>query len=194
MSDSTPQAVPFEAPRPDDPPYDDLRAMIRHGMVIPFLGAGASLAVRRADGAADDEPRYLPSGRDLAHVLAGRARPPFPSDDPFDLDDLAKVASWYVTNNGRQTLRVVLRELLEGSFERSPLHDLLANSPQPLLIFTTNYDTLLEEAFRHAGKPYDLVVYPADRAEAANAILWWPHEATEPQEVLASTFDVDPSA
>jgi hypothetical protein len=185
-----------ETPQPDDPPYQDIRDMIRHGMVIPFLGAGASLAVRRA-GEGDGEPTYLPSGKDLAHVLAGRADPPFPSDDPIDRDDLAKVASWYVTNNTRQAMRVILRDLLVGSCERSPLHDLLAASPTPMLIFTTNYDTLLEEAFRRAGKPYDLVAYPADRPESANAVLWWEHdpdepdEPKEPRELLASALDID---
>jgi len=165
--------------------------MIRYGMVIPFLGAGASLAVRRTDREAEAGPTYLPSGKELAHVLAARARPEFPSKDAYDLDDLAKVASWYVTNNGRQTMRVILHDLLAGEYERSPLHDLLAASPKPQLIFTTNYDTLLEEAFVRVAKPYDLVVYPADRAEAANAVLWWEHGAAEPKEVLASTLDID---
>ena len=175
----------------ESPPYEDIRGMIRYGMVIPFLGAGASLSVRRSDASANGDPVYLPSGRDLAHLLARRAQPPFPSNDPADRDDLAKVASWYVTNNGRQTMRVILRDLLAGAHERSPLHDLLAASPKPLLIFTANYDTLLEEAFARVGKPYDLVVYPADRAEAANAVLWWEHGAAEPKEVLASTLDID---
>ena len=164
--------------------------MFRHGMVIPFLGAGASFGARHA-AEGGSEPTYLPSGKELAHVLAGRATPPFPSDDPFDLDDLAKVASWYVTNNSRPAMRVLLRDLLAGSYEPSPLHDLLAASPTPMLIFTTNYDTLAEEAFRRAGKPYDLVVYPADHAESANAVLWWEHDAEEPKELLASALDVD---
>jgi hypothetical protein len=181
-----------DATQVEQPPYADIRAMIRYGMVIPFLGAGASLSIRRSgEGNGDANAVYLPSGRDLAHLLAARASPPFPSTEPVDCDDLAKVASWYVTKNGRQTLRVLLRDQLAGTYERSPLHDLLATSPTPLLIFTANYDTLLEEAFTRAGTPYDLVVYPADRAEAANAVLWWEHGAAEPREALASTLDID---
>jgi hypothetical protein len=175
----------------DEPPYEDIREMLRYGAVIPFIGAGASLRARRTDLDPSTPPKYLPSGKDLAHTLAERAKPKFPSDDAYDLDDLAKVASWYVTTNGRQTLRVLIHDQLAGTYERSPLHDLLATSPRPLLIFTTNYDTLIEEAFVRANVPYDLVIYPADRADAANALLWWEHGATEPKPVLASLLDVD---
>jgi hypothetical protein len=55
----------------------------------------------------------------------------------------------------------------------------------------TNYDTLVEQAFLAAGKPYDLVVYPADRSDFANALLWWPHGATEPTPVEANKLDID---
>ncbi|MDQ5821553.1 MAG: SIR2 family protein [Actinomycetota bacterium] len=167
--------------------------MIEEGMVIPFLGAGASLGVARARGEQAGPPTYLPSGSELAAALA-RREPAFPSKDPMDVGDLAKVASWYVTNNSRQTMRVLLRRLLSGEYERSPLHDLLAASPRPQLVFTTNYDSLLEEAFIRAGKPFDLVVYPADQAENANALLWWEHGASEPENVHASTLDLDPSS
>ncbi len=53
----------------------------------------------------------------------------------------------------------------------------------------TNYDTLLEQAFRKAGKPYDLVIYPADRKDIANAVLWWPHGKTEP--IIKAPNDLD---
>jgi hypothetical protein len=178
-------------PTDDPPPYGNIRRMMQHGMVIPFLGAGASLAARRVGAETGSEAGFLPSGKQLARALATCAEPAFPSEDAVDLDDLAKVASWYVTNNGRPSMRLTLRELLEGACEPSRLHDLLAASQLPQLIFTTNYDTLLEEAFARVGKPYDLVVYPADRPESANSVLWWEHGVDEPKEVLASTLDLD---
>ena len=55
----------------------------------------------------------------------------------------------------------------------------------------TNYDTLVEEAFRQAKKPFDLVVYPCDRADFANAVMWWPHGAAEPQFEHASSLHID---
>lgn len=55
----------------------------------------------------------------------------------------------------------------------------------------TNYDTLLEHAFRAAGKPYDLIVYPADRKDVANAVLWWPQGAAEPLVRPPNELDID---
>jgi hypothetical protein len=173
-----------------EPPYADIRDMLLGGVVIPFLGAGASIGVRRTD-VESEPPTLLPSGADLARTLADRVRPPFPSRDPQDVEDLAKVASWYVATNDRTTLRTALRSTLGGTYEPGPLHDLLAAVPEPLLVFTTNYDTLVEQAFLAAGKPYDLVVFPADRSEAANALLVWRHGAEEPEMELASGLVVD---
>jgi hypothetical protein len=61
----------------------------------------------------------------------------------------------------------------------------------PLVIVVTNYDILVEQAFRAAGKPYDLVIYPADRKDIANAILWWPHGAPEPIAKAPNELDID---
>ena len=60
-----------------------------------------------------------------------------------------------------------------------------------MVIVVTNYDTLVEQAFRAAGKPYDLVVYPSDRKDIANAILWWPQGAREPLVKAPNELDID---
>ena len=61
----------------------------------------------------------------------------------------------------------MLKDCLRTAFERKseigPLHRLLASVESPLVIVSTNYDTLVERALQEAGKPYDLVVYPADQ-------------------------------
>jgi hypothetical protein len=59
-----------------------------------------------------------------------------------------------------------------------------------LVIVTTNYDTLLEQAFLEITKPYDLVVYPADNQEYANSVLWWPHGAKEPVKLKPNQLDI----
>ena len=51
------------------------------------------------------------------------------------------------------------------------MHEFLASVPKGLLIITTNYDTLIEQAFDAAGKPYHLVIYPTDRPQAAGKVL-----------------------
>jgi hypothetical protein len=123
-------------------------------------------------------PAFLPSGVELAHFLADDAT--FPSPDPHDRDDLAKVSSYYAIS-GRRRLRARLREVLNHEYKCGSLHQFLAAVPAPLVIVVTNYDTLVEEAFRAAGKPYDLVIYPTDRKDSRNAVLWWPHSANRPE-------------
>lgn len=173
-----------------EPPYGIICNCLKAGKVIPFLGAGASL-VGRAPGTIGDNstPRFLLSGLELAHLLANEAE--FPASDPRERDDLAKVSSYYVDIAGRRTLRERLREVLNGEYQSGPLHELLADVPAPLVIVVTNYDTLLEQAFRAKGKPYDLVIYPADRKDMANAILWWPHGCPEPLVKTPNELDID---
>jgi hypothetical protein len=93
---------------------------------------------------------------------------------------------------GRRALRERLRDVLNRSeYRPGQLHELLASIPVPQVIVATNYDTLLEQAFIAAGKPYDLVIYPADRKDIANSILWWPHGKTEPFAVKPNELDID---
>jgi hypothetical protein len=44
-----------------------------------------------------------------------------------------------------------------------------------LLVVTTNYDDLLEKAFRDAGCRFDLVVHPTDRRDVEASVLWQRH-------------------
>jgi hypothetical protein len=173
-----------------EPPYGIIWNRLKTGKVVPFLGAGASFVGREPDAAWNAAaPTFLPSGLELARLLADEAE--FPSLDPHDRDDLAKVASYYADIAGRRTLRERLREVLNRSYQSGPLHEFLAAVPAPLVIVVTNYDTLVEQAFRAAGKPYDLVVYPADRKDVANAVLWWPHGAPEPLATAPNELDID---
>ncbi len=173
-----------------EPPYGIICNRLKAGKVIPFLGAGASFVGRPSDATWDGaQPTFLPSGLELAHFLADEAE--FPSTDPRDRDDLAKVSSYYADISGRRTLRERLREVLNHEYQSGLLHEVLASVPTHQVIVVTNYDTLLEQAFRVAGKPYDLVIYPADRKDIANAILWWPHGATEPLVKAPNELDID---
>jgi hypothetical protein len=173
-----------------EPPYGEIWALMKTGNVVPLLGAGASLAGRPADGQwRPEDCLFLPNGLELAHFLADMAR--FPSTDPRDRDDLAKVASYFAEVTGRGRLRTRLRELLNHDYAGGSLHTFLATIPAHQVIVVTNYDTLLEQAFMAAGKPYDLVVYPSDRKDIANAVLWWPHGQSEPQVVAPNQLDLD---
>ncbi len=173
-----------------EPPYGILWNRFKAGKVIPLLGAGASLVGRPSNEAWNaDKPKFLPSGLELAHFLADEAT--FPSKDSRDLDDLAKVSSYYSEIAGRRTLRERLREVLNYDYQFGLVHEFLATVPAHLVIVVTNYDTLIEQAFRAAKKAYDLVIYPADRKDIANAILWWPHGASKPVVTAPNELDID---
>jgi hypothetical protein len=173
-----------------EPPFGDIWDGLCDGRVIPFLGAGASLVHRGPDqGWTPSDPACLPSGSELARYLAERSN--FPSKDSRDLDDLAKVSSYTADVSGRALLRQRLRVALGGNHEHGALHRLLAGIPRHLLIVVTNYDTLLEDAFREAGKPFDLVVYAADRPSIANSLLWWPSGSDNPLIVEANELDLN---
>jgi hypothetical protein len=49
-----------------------------------------------------------------------------------------------------------------------------------MLIITTNYDDLIEHAFRSRGKKYHLVTHP-ESDDLAGSVLWWKPGANEPE-------------
>ena len=171
------------------PPFGDIWDGLRAGKVIPFLGAGASIVGRDSGASWSDQSAFPPTGQELAHFLAERSN--FPSQDQSDIDDLAKVSSYTADISGRPLLRQRLRSVLNHEYQRGALHKFLAEIATPLLIVVTNYDTLLEEAFRDAGKPFDLVVYPAERPAIGNSLLWWANGKSEPEAVEAKELDLD---
>lgn len=173
-----------------DPPYGIIANLLRSGKVVPFLGAGASFVGRQPDVEWDPrQPQFLPSGIELSHLLAEESS--FPSQDPRDIDDLAKVSSYYAIISGRRRLHERLHDVLNHEFNFGPLHAYLASVPSPLLIVSTNYDTLIEQAFRAISKPYDLIIYPSEDKENANTVWLWPHGALEPVKVPPNELDID---
>lgn len=164
-----------------EPPYGIIANQLKQGNVIPFLGVGASLSGRPADAKWDATTApFLPSTKELANQLAEDCR--LPSNDPYDCDDLAKVSSYYAeVTADRAALRSTLHQTLDRDYQIGAIHHFLADLDIPLLIVTTNYDDLIERAFRAKGKPYHLVVYPTDHKELAAAVLWWKPGASEPK-------------
>jgi|YNPBryBLVA2012_1023415.scaffolds.fasta_scaffold21653_1 hypothetical protein len=175
-----------------EPPYGEIADLLRRGQVIPFLGAGVNFGMR-PPGAAWDETaaNFLPSGAELARYLATKAN--FPSQDPRDLSDLAKVSSYYAEMLGRRRLRERLNQLFCREFNLCDIHTCLAEiaAHTPLLIVTTNYDNLTELAFHHAGRAFDRVVHPTDRKEVEASVLWWQYGATEPTAVPPNQLYID---
>jgi hypothetical protein len=126
-----------------------------------FLGAGAS----RAD---EDQIREgsvggLPSASELAHALAQKLGWPVPEGTP---PDLISVASLFYEQAGRRNLAKTIEMLIDLDVRPARIHAYIATLPGAPLIFTTNYDRLIERAFTDAGRPYRLVVHTLERRES----------------------------
>jgi hypothetical protein len=155
-------ADPFGVFKPD---YSILKEKVLAGELVPFFGAGASMAVRKEDDVmfAANASWFPPSVSELAELLAIDVA--YRGTSPYDWNDLSRIASGFVDVNKRQYLRRKLhgiftptRVLEAGDFEGSP-HWSLAQCPNPMLIITTNYDTLIEQAFRLSNKKtFDVLV------------------------------------
>ncbi len=172
------------------PPYGIIWNRLKEGKVIPFLGAGASIDIKKAGKSWDpDNPLFLPSGKLLARTLAKESS--FPSNDDRDREDLAKVSSYYSECAGRDILCNRLRKIINNNFNYGKIHELLSKIPTTLLFVVTNYDTLLEQAFQAAQRPYDLVIYMGYRKDFANAMLWWPHGEIQPRIIAPNELDID---
>jgi len=162
---------------PDKVLYKYIRKAFAAGRVIPFFGAGASVGAR------------LPTGRELTNQLGdlcGLAKE--------ERGDLAKVAQYFAAVIGRKMLRASLHEIFDARYEPLAIHRYVAQQKQrPILVVTTNYDDLIEQAFREAGHPFDLVIHSTDN----DRLLWWPHpdsdDAAEeaPIEVMPNKLDID---
>ena len=142
------------------------------GRVIPFLGAGANLCGRPA-GARWQPGQFLPSGRELALHLAENFG--YVSEDK---NDLVRVSQYVSVMSGMGPLYEELHGLFNTDYPPTSIHRTFARLPAllhakgypkghpersvpgyELLIVTTNYDDLLEQAFRDAGEPFDLLSY-----------------------------------
>jgi len=177
------------------PPYGLIAPLLRRGEVVPFIGAGVNFGARQTAQVWEEKSStFLPSGKELSRLLARESG--FTSRHDHDLDDLAKVASYYVENSARIRLRERLTEIfipLQKEFQPCSIHNYLAEiaSQSPLLIVTTNYDDLIERALIERQVAYDLVIHPADRHDVAASVLWWTHNAPEPEPVTPNQLYID---
>src|SRR6266545_2784544 len=123
--------------------------------------------------------------------LVGWSRSSGPT--PTYEDDLMRVAQYVTLTVGAFPLYEELRRLFNGDYPPTALHRFLAELPSILrehraeappyqLIVTTNYDDVLEQAFRDADEPFDLVIYDAEGPDRGK-FTHHPHDGT-PRTIL----------
>jgi hypothetical protein len=147
----------------DEDHYVTIVEKLAGGRMIPFLGAGANLCDRGAE-AWEQGRSFLPSGKELAGYLAQRGRYPEPGDP-----NLLRVSQYVDAARGEDELYLYLREVFDSKYPPTSVHRLLARVarllgeaglPQ-LVVVTTNYDDLVEQAYQDEGLEFDVVWYEA---------------------------------
>lgn len=179
-----------------DPHFTTITKCILDGNLVPFLGAGANLC-GRPQNAAWQQGQYLPSGGELAALLAGNYA--FPKRELKimcpkckeevrvleEAQDLLRIAQYVANYSGLGQLYDDLHKIFDAEYPPTPLHRFLATLPKcleeigyphpGLLMVTTNYDDTLERAFRDAKQPIDVVTYVA-AGEHKGRFIHWPPE------------------
>jgi hypothetical protein len=152
-------APPLPTPISADPPsqYGTVaETIVGRDQMIVMLGSGINASCMK-----------LASADNLAAALAHEYGYPVGSSGV----DLAEVAQYVYVTRGEPDLYRALQANLTVECEVSEVHRFLATLPTRCeqlgypkhhqLILTTNYDTLLEQAFADAREPFDLAVYVA---------------------------------
>lgn len=139
---------------------------ITEGRLVPFFGPGVNQANRPA-AMGWKLGEYLPTSNELASYLAETF-----GYSEGNTQDLARVSQVISLVDGSGPLYEALHHLYDLDYPPTSLHNFFAALPSmmrekglsltPLLLVTTNYDDLLERAFRALEEPFDLVLYVAE--------------------------------
>ncbi|HYE65090.1 MAG TPA: SIR2 family protein [Pyrinomonadaceae bacterium] len=197
---TSPRPQPHLYAGPTETHYDQVMDAITQGELVPFLGAGVNLC-GRPEGKSWELGLYLPSGTELAAHLAKEFS--YPLDE---VQDLVRVSQYVALTRGSGPLYRQLRRVFDADYPPTPLHEFLATLPAILrekgyppyqLIVTTNYDDVLERAFRAANEPLDIVTYVAEsiQGQRGRFLHWLPNGAAKlidkPNEYTDLSLDAD---
>lgn len=139
-------ALPRATPAAVKARYDAIVQLFKKGEVIPFLGPELVHSNRS----------YPPIHDELAQKLADSV------GLSTDMEPLTLISQKIDMVVGRGVVYNNLRTLYQPepyTYRPDLTHRFLARVEAPLLLVSTAYDTLLEEAFDEAGKPYATVTH-----------------------------------
>jgi hypothetical protein len=124
----------------------DLTTSLSRGDVVLFIGAGLSIGAG------------LPGWGALVRPLAEAVGYRLPAEDQFiTADHLLTGLQHYENQRGRQNLIQHLCDKLDTTtVDPTPVHQVIASLPVHIL-FTTNYDDLIEQALRQARHRHNVI-------------------------------------
>jgi hypothetical protein len=150
-------------------PFPEIISALKEKTVVPFLGAGVPFSGRPRDSDWNRQANFLPNGAELARYLAFKCN--LPAWRLRDTENLARVASYYTITNPKAPLANELKTIFSRGVP-TEVHRLLAEPElQPMLIVTTNYDTLMEQALDAAKVEYDTVIHCTDLEHLGSVLV-----------------------
>ncbi len=142
----------------DDNDWGTLVASIEDQQCVVFLGAGASTVLEGEKG--------LPTGGALSEMLANECKYP-----GIDKRDFLRVCQYYeLVRDGHRLRRSIIQKLDQPNLKPGVLHNLIAELPFQYVL-STNYDLMMEEAFRQKGKNPTVLVYDISADSTSGELL-----------------------
>ena len=143
-------------------PLSELQKLYRQGRLIPFIGAGVSMAVGWRDAAGTQ--KHGPSWRELVDQAAGQLH--FSPPDLLRVrgSDLQILEYFGIKHQGFAKLtNWMFAEMraTDDALTNSPIHRALANLNSCTLFYTTNFDDFLERGLELHGRSCDVVALEA---------------------------------
>lgn len=132
---------------------------VKDGKAALFLGAGASVGAKASDG------RVPPVGAQLAKKINER----FLGGEEEDGTPLSVVAELAESETDLTTLQTFIYELYRD-LEPAPFHNLIPTFRWSA-IATTNYDLIVEQAYRTCPRPLQRLVPSAKNTDRIDAVL-----------------------
>jgi len=166
---SPPPPVEPDIVQPEAGHFGEVAGDLLAGYVVPFLGAGANLCGQNPEVSFRQSGR-APLGWEVADILLSKLPPEKAAMlSASARGDLIKASQFFVMSSDEARLFGELHRLFRTPFPITPVHDVLASvqdlqrakkmPESPLLVVTTNYDTVMETAFTRLKMSCDVVAY-----------------------------------
>jgi hypothetical protein len=128
----------------------ELSSELMAGNVVAFVGAGLSIG------------SGLPGWYNITRNLVSRISYPLPPEEWTSGEVLIDAIQNYINNKGLNSVIAYLKETLgDINTKHNDSHAALANLPIPM-VFTANFDNLLERAYQAEGRNVHVVVQDID--------------------------------